>query len=58
MCKLMEDRLDEREYNRNILIVDMLTKNKYSYDEIADISKLSLSDVEEIAKQLKASKVQ
>lgn len=28
MCKLMEDRLNEREYNRNIqIVVDMLTIN-------------------------------
>ena len=59
MCKLMEDRLDERENNRNIqIVVDMLTDGGYSYEQIVKISKLTLSDIKDIERQLKASKVQ
>lgn len=59
MCKLMEDRLDEREYNRNIqLVVDMLTDGGYSYEQIIKLSKLTLSEIKDIEKQLEASKVQ
>ena len=59
MCKLMEDRLDEREHKRNIqIVVDMLTDGGYSYEQIIKLSKLTLSDIKDIEKQLEASKVQ
>ncbi len=54
MSKLMEDRLiEDRVQNAVQIAVKMLMKEKYSYDEITEISGLSLSDIEDIARQLK-----
>lgn len=59
MCKLMEDRLDEREYNRNIQIaVNLLAMGDLTHEKIAKATELTVAEIEEIAKQLKASKVQ
>lgn len=54
MCKLMEDRLNENTYNKAVQVaVKMLMMDKLSYDEIAEITELPLSDIEDIARQLK-----
>lgn len=49
MSKLMEDRLIE---DRMQTAANLLLKDKLSYDEIAEATKLSLSDIEDIARQL------
>lgn len=59
MSKLMEDRLiDNTNQVRIQVAVDMLTDGGYSNEQIAKISKLALSEIEEIAKQLQTAKAQ
>ena len=55
MCKLMEDRINERSIQ---IALNMILKGEYSLEEIAEMTELTLSDVEEISKQLENSKVQ
>ena len=55
MCKLMEDRINERNIE---LVVDMLTDGGYSYDQIIKLSKLTLLEIKEIEKQLETAKAQ
>ena len=55
MCKLMEDRVIDTKIQ---IALNMILKGKYSLEEIAEMTELTLSDVEEISKQLAASKVQ
>ena len=55
MCKLMEDRVTDTKIQ---IALNMILKGKYSLEEIAEMTELTLSDVEEISKQLAASKVQ
>ncbi|MDE7360745.1 MAG: Rpn family recombination-promoting nuclease/putative transposase [Oscillospiraceae bacterium] len=53
MCKLMEDRLIDNENQVRIQVaVDMLTDGGYSNEQVAKISKLTLSEIKEIEKQL------
>ena len=67
MCKLVEElviqegdkrykegREGGREENNIKIIKSMLSKNKYSYEEIADITDVSVEDIEAIAKSLYA----
>lgn len=67
MCKLVEDLVvkeGDRRYSKGIevgenkkeikVIKKMLSKNKYSYEEIAEIADVSVEDVKEIAESLYA----
>lgn len=59
MCKLMEDRLNESAYNRNIqIVIDMLSDGGYSYEQITKISRLTFPEIKEIEKELESSKAQ
>ncbi len=58
MSKLMEDRLKENAIQTAFLTrvqiaTRMLMMDDFSYDEIAKATKLSLADIEDIARQLK-----
>lgn len=63
MCKLVEDLVvkegkkyyEEGQKENNIQIIkSMLSKNKYSYEEIADITDVTVEEVKEIAESLYA----
>ncbi len=49
MSKLMEDRIKEKAVQ---VATKLLMMDKLPYDEIAEATKLSLSDIEDIARQL------
>lgn len=55
MCKLTEDRVID---TKTQIAINMILKGRYSHKEISDMTELSLFDIEEISKQLAASKVQ
>lgn len=55
MCKLMEDRVNERNIE---IAADLLAMEKLTYEEIAKATRLTIADVEEIAKELKTAKAQ
>ncbi len=63
MCKLVEELVVKsfekgqeggREENNIKIIKSMLSKNKYSYEEIADITDVSVEEVKKIAEELYA----
>lgn len=55
MCKLMEDRINEISIQ---IALNMILKGKYSLEEIAEVTELTLAYVEDIAKQLEISNAQ
>lgn len=55
MCKLMEYRVNERNIE---IAADLLAMEKLTYEEIAKATRLTIADVEEIAKELKTAKAQ
>lgn len=55
MCKLMEERVNERSMQ---IALNMFLKGKYSLEEIAEMTELTLSDVKGISKQLENFKAQ
>ncbi len=54
MCKLLEDRINERlTYERIMLAAKLLQKNKGSIEEIAELTELPVDIVQQIEAELK-----
>ncbi len=54
MCKLMEDRINERVTDERIMFAArLLQKNKGSIEEIAELSELPIDMVQQIEAELK-----
>ena len=63
MCKAIEDLLEEvrLETQREIILeehrklaIDMIKKEKFSFEDIADLCKLTIEEVEELARKKSA----
>lgn len=54
MCKIMEDMVTEAKNEALVQIAyDMIAKGKYTLEEVAEITKFSMKDLQELEEQVK-----